>query len=251
LQRSSLLTSLWALASLGLASCTSGDDGPGTEQGDGSGGDNSGAVGGTVGSGGQHLGSGGAALSSGGAAATGGAVASGGAQLNTGGVPFGSGGRGSGGSVSSGGGATTCTPDPNCKPNPPDTGDFHEDCVARVNQFRACICLPPLTRHTEGEDCASQQAQYDYENDTFHGGIRAKICSPPALNNAAQNECPDYPSVTSTIGLCHQQMFDEGECDDFEVCGHYINMMDERTESVSCGYYETPSGNVWMVENFY
>jgi hypothetical protein len=244
--RSSLLMSLWAVTTLGIASCTSGD-GPGVDHGDGTGGDSPGAGGG---SGGQALGSGGATLSSGGAAATGGTAASGGTQAS-GGAPFGSGGLGSGGATSTGGGPTTCTPDPSCEPTPPDTGDFYEDCVARINQFRTCVCLPPLARNTEGEDCANQQAQYDYENDTFHGGIRAKICSPPALNNAAQNECPGYPSVASTIGLCNQQMFDEGECDDFEVCGHYINMTDERSQSVSCGYYETPSGDVWMVENFY
>lgn len=157
----------------------------------------------------------------------------------------------SGGASAAGGGTTTCTPAPDCKPEPPDTGDFHEDCVARINQFRACLCLTPLTRNTEGEGCASEQAQYDYENDSYHAGIRAKICSPERLNNAAQNECPGYPSVASTIGLCNQQMFDEGFCEDFEACGHYINMMDPDTESVACGYYETPSGDVWMVENFY
>ncbi len=145
----------------------------------------------------------------------------------------------------------TCVPEPNCTPTPPSTGDFYADCVARINQFRACECLEPVARHTEGEECANQQAQYDYENDTYHGGIRAKICSPGSLNNAAQNECPGYRSVESTIGLCHQQMFDEGSCADFEACGHYLNMMDESAKSVACGYYETPSGDVWMVENFY
>jgi hypothetical protein len=46
-------------------------------------------------------------------------------------------------------------------------------------------------------------------------------------------------------------MFDEGYCEDFQACGHFINMTDERAESVACGYYETPEGDVWMVQNFY
>src|SRR4051794_16902197 len=64
---------------------------------------------------------------------------------------------GEGGSGGSGG----CTPDYACQPTAPDTGDYYADCVARVNQFRACVCLPPLTRWTAGESCADQDAAYD------------------------------------------------------------------------------------------
>ncbi len=53
------------------------------------------------------------------------------------------GGNGSGGQSGQGGSAG-CTPDYACMPTAPDTGDYAADCVARVNQFRACVCLPPL-----------------------------------------------------------------------------------------------------------
>jgi hypothetical protein len=230
-----------ALAALSAAACSSNEDA--VEGGTSTGGAT--ATGGASGSGGVPL-----AWSGG--AATGGGLATGGSSTggNSTGGQAGSGGVSSGG-ASSGGASTSCTPEPNCEPAPPNTGDFHEDCVARINQFRACLCLEPLLRNTEGEECAREQAQYDFEEDSAHAGIRAEICSPQALNNAAQNECPGYPSLESTIGLCNQQMFDEGLCEEFSVCGHYLNMMNEDAQSVSCGYYETPAGDVWMIENFY
>lgn len=233
---------VWVSAVVALSGCSSSDD-PNEEET---------STGGTSSTGGD-LGSSGGAPSSGGVGVTGGAQTSGGQAsggMSSGGSSGGSGGE-TGGSPGSGGEAGDCVPDPNCQPDPPATGDFYEDCVTRVNQYRACMCVGPVARYTEGEACADQQAQYDYENDSAHAGIRDEICSPVDLNNAAQNECPGYPSVASTIGLCHQQMFDEGYCDDFSACGHFINMTDEDAESVACGYYETPEGDVWMVENFY
>lgn len=242
------LTWMCALAALCTEACSS-KDGGGEEE-TGTGGDS--ATGGIDGSGGDTLSSSGGA-DTGGNPMTGGGPAAGG--NSTGGLPGPAGATGgsdggTGGATSTGGNAE-CSPDPDCEPAPPDTGDFYEDCVTRINQFRACLCLAPLDRNTEGEDCANQQAQYDFEQDSAHAGIRADICSPQALNNAAQNECPGYPSIESTIGLCNQQMFDEGDCDDFAACGHFLNMTDEDARSVSCGYYETPSGDVWMIENFY
>ena len=102
------------------------------------------------------------------------------------------------------GGSGGCTPDYGCQPTAPSTGDAYADCVARINQFRACVCLGPLARNTAAEACASQQAQYDYEQNTAHAGFSNGICSP---NGTAQNECPGYRSVAQTIGQCTQSMF--------------------------------------------
>ena len=113
------------------------------------------------------------------------------------------------------------------------------------------MCLDPLTRNTSAEDCANQQAQYDAEQNDYHVGIQARICSPDSLNDAAQNECPGWDSTPSTIDGCTQSMFDEGECSDFDTCGHYLNITSTTSTSVACGYYTTSSGAVWMVQNFY
>jgi hypothetical protein len=156
--------------------------------------------------------------------------------------------------VSSGGGGG-CVPDNGCKPTPPNTGDPYADCVARINQFRACVCLAPLTRHNAGEACADQEAQYDSQTGTAHSGFTGGICSPSGM---AQNECPGYRSLAETISLCMQMMFDEGPppagacagtC--FQTYGHYLNFTDTRFSGVACGFYTTPEGTVWQVENFF
>jgi len=136
-----------------------------------------------------------------------------------------------------------CSPD-----SPPSTGDFYQDCVDRINQLRwECQCLPPLERWVEAEDCADQQAEYDYGVDQAHAGIRAGICEP---GGGAQNECPDYGPRFGIVDFCLQQMWDEGPGEDFQVHGPYINMSDTGNTKVACGRFETPEGNIWSVQNF-
>ena len=148
-----------------------------------------------------------------------------------------------------------CTPDYGCTPTAPNTGDPHADCVARVNQFRACACMGPLSRNTAAEDCANQQAQYDSETGTAHSGFTDKICSP---GGSAQNECPGYSSVAQTINQCVLSMFDEGppptnpcsgSC--YQTYGHFINMTNTTYTSVACGFYTTAGGQVWQVQNYF
>ncbi|HJK90964.1 MAG TPA: CAP domain-containing protein [Polyangiaceae bacterium LLY-WYZ-15_(1-7)] len=129
----------------------------------------------------------------------------------------------------------------------PSTGDPYEDCFRRINQFRAeCQCLPPLARWEEGEGCADMHAEYDSTRDP-HDGFRDRIC--PEGGNA-QNECPGWPSVNATIDGCLQAMWDEGPGEDFNAHGHYINMSSTRYTMVACGFYTTPDGRVWAVQNF-
>lgn len=158
-------------------------------------------------------------------------------------------------STSTTGGVAACesgpldAPLPDCAPLPvPDTGDFHADCVARINQFRwECQCLPPLERWVEGEDCANQHAEYDANLDQAHAGIRAGICEP---GNAGQNECLNYGPSFDILDFCLQQMWDEGPGEDFQVHGHYINMSDPDSRRVACGIYVAPNGDVTSVQNF-
>ena len=150
------------------------------------------------------------------------------------------------------GGSGSCTPDYACTPTAPDTGDYYADCVARVNQFRACVCLPPLSRWTSGEACADQDAAYDPSHSP-HAGFIAKICSPEGY---AQDECPAWPSETSVVSGCLQQMFDEGPpptnpCNGscFETYGHFINMTNTSYTMVACGI-ATVNGQITAVQDF-
>ena len=139
-------------------------------------------------------------------------------------------------------------PLPSCQPEPlPSTGDPYSDCVTRINQLRwECQCLPPLERWSEAEGCADQQAEYDSTRPP-HAGFQANICSPRGW---AQNECPGWPSIGNVITSCLQAMWDEGPGEPYSAHGHYINMTNPQYGRVACGFYTTPTGDVWAVQNF-
>jgi hypothetical protein len=152
-------------------------------------------------------------------------------------------------------GVGSCTPNTACKPTAPSSGDIYQDCVDRVNQFRACMCLPPLKRWNDGEACANQDASYDAMNQSMgaHAAFKAKIC---AAGNA-QDECPGWRSNTEVISGCLQQMFNEGPppmtpCSGtcYEQHGHFINMTNTHYTMVACGYYTGADGKAWSVQNF-
>jgi hypothetical protein len=151
-----------------------------------------------------------------------------------------------------GGSSGGCTPDYACMPTAPDTGDYEADCVARVNQFRACVCLPPLARWNAGEACADQDAAYDPANGA-HAGFIADLCTPEGY---AQDECPGWGSEAEVVSGCLQQMFNEGppptepctgSC--FQMYGHFINMTNTTYSMVACGI-ATVSGQVTAVQDF-
>ncbi|HEY6561297.1 MAG TPA: hypothetical protein VI072_28690 [Polyangiaceae bacterium] len=187
-----------------------------------------------------------------GAGGSGAASGSGGRAGSTGsGGQGGSSGRGgSAGKAGSGGSAGTggspgCTPNYACRPTPPPaTGNAHADCVARINQFRDCVCMPHLERWTEAESCANQQVAYDRARNAPHAGWTGNICSP---KGNGQNEC-----LGGAINGCQQSMYDEGPppqtpCEGacFQEHGHFINMTNRNFRRVACGF-----DGSWSVQNY-
>jgi Cysteine-rich secretory protein family len=150
----------------------------------------------------------------------------------------------------------SCVENLKCKlAAPPSTGDLKQDCVDRINQFRTqCACMPPLARWTEGEACADMMAASDAMTKQAHGGFTSRVCTP---TGNGQNECPGYPSETSVIGTCLQQMWDEGpppmtpcsgSC--FQTYGHFLNMTNKSFKKVACGFGPKGTGGLWAVQNF-
>jgi len=200
------------------------------------------------GGGGTDAGAGGD-TGTGGSAGTGGGAGMGG-NTGMGGSTGAGGGAGTGGSAGPCDGGPLATPIPNCSPEPlPSTGDVHGDCVARINQFRwECQCLPPLPRWVDGEDCTDSNAQYDSVN-----GVHASFSAIPCGSGGrAQNECPGWPSNDAVITGCLQAMWEEGPEDGNPntVNGHYESMASTSYTRVACGFFTTPSGSVWGVQNF-
>lgn len=131
-----------------------------------------------------------------------------------------------------------CAPAP-----PPSTGDFGQDCVDRINQFRwLCQCLPPLERWTDAETCTDSQSGADQSTGGAHQNFG--MC-----NENAQNTCPDWPSEDQVINGCLQMMWDEGPGEPFSAHGHYINMSSTSYTKVACGR-ASASGGVWSNQNF-
>ena len=187
-------------------------------------------------------------LSTGGTTGSGGNTSNGGTSGADAGTGTGTG--GTGGAPGPCAGGPLSAPLPGCNPTPlPSTGDIHADCVARINQFRwECQCLPPLVRWTDGESCTDSNAEYDSSN-----GVHASFYDMPCGSGArAQNECPGWPSNDHVITGCLRDMWDEGPEDGNPntVNGHYETMATSTYTRVACGFYKTPAGDVWGVQNF-
>jgi hypothetical protein len=116
-------------------------------------------------------------------------------------------------------------------------------CVDRINGFRATLNLPSLKRWTAEETCTDGQAKSDSESGKAHGAFGDCM-------EHAQDECPGWGSVKDTIQNCLQDMWNEGPGTDFSQHGHFLNMSSTSSTQVSCGFYETPDGKVWAVQNF-
>jgi hypothetical protein len=115
-------------------------------------------------------------------------------------------------------------------------------CVNKINQYRASANLPPYVRWTDQEGCADGQARRDSESGQAHGAFQA-------CGELAQNECPGFPSLDEIISSCLDMMWQEGP-GDFSAHGHYLNMSSTQYSRAACGFYVTPGGKVWAVQDF-
>lgn len=117
-------------------------------------------------------------------------------------------------------------------------------CVDEINDYRATLGLPAYGRWSDGEACAADEARQDSESGIAHGAFGQ-------CGEWAQNECPGWPlPADSSIVGCLAMMWAEGPGADFSLHGHYINMSSESYSEVACGFYETPSGSLWAIQNF-
>lgn len=120
------------------------------------------------------------------------------------------------------------------------------ECVNRINDFRATENLDPLERWTEAEVCTHESAQSDSETNKAHGAFGS-------CDEWGQNECPGWNSLESTVDKCLESMWNEkdlGPDVPFSANGHYLNMTNLKYSKVACGFYQTPEGKVWAIQNF-
>jgi hypothetical protein len=118
-------------------------------------------------------------------------------------------------------------------------------CVDRVNELRASKGKGPIPRLASAEPCADGQAKSDSETGKAHGAFNACANQVKNWHGIAQNECPNYKSVEATLTGCIDMMWAEGPGG-----GHYDNMMGDSTH-MACGFYTTPEGKVWQVQDYW
>ncbi|MDM8569671.1 CAP domain-containing protein, partial [Thiotrichales bacterium HSG1] len=86
---------------------------------------------------------------------------------------------------------------------------FQQQCVDKINEYRATENLPPLQRWSEQESCTDKEAKLDSESGKSHGAFGT-------CQEMAQNECPGYSSTSSILTTCLQQMWNEGPGESFQ-----------------------------------
>jgi len=142
------------------------------------------------------------------------------------------------------------TPMPTPPATPPATTDrfarARQLCVDRTNEYRARVGARPVARRHEREGCIDGEAAADSSSGKAHGTMGR-------CGESAQNACPDYPgqSPESTLSDCLAQMFAEGPGEPYSAHGHYLNMTEPSYTGVACGFFVTPSGKLWINQDFY
>ena len=175
--------------------------------------------------------------SNGGAAGVGGTLSNAGSAGKPGSGGGGASGAGGTGSAGTSGAGGTGSVDP--------YASARQTCVDRVNTLRATKGLGPIPRLASAEKCADGQAKKDSESGTAHGAFNDCVNQVQGWTSVAQNECPGYGSVASTLSTCIDQMWAEGPGG-----GHYDNMVGG-SDFIACGFYTTPGGKVWMIQDFW
>ncbi|HEX7489581.1 MAG TPA: CAP domain-containing protein [Anaeromyxobacteraceae bacterium] len=122
------------------------------------------------------------------------------------------------------------------------SGASSQACVDHVNALRATKNLPPLRRWSAAEECSGSEAKSDSESGKAHGAFGR-------CGEHAQCECPGWGSLTgpglSVVPGCLDAMWAEGPGG-----GHYDIMTSKDYAEVSCGFYTTPAGAVWAVQDY-
>jgi hypothetical protein len=112
-------------------------------------------------------------------------------------------------------------------------------CVDEINRYRATLGLRALQRAAQEEGCADGQIKDDAEAGHWHGSYgRCK--------ESLQNECYSSPTGQADfIKGCLRGMWNEGPGG-----GHHEAMKNATVTKVWCGFYTTPSGDRWSVQDF-
>ena len=148
-----------------------------------------------------------------------------------------------------------------------DTGFINEgwrdDCLAKINEYRATESLPPLSLASEEKQiCAEEAAAADLAENSPHGHFGD--CGEFAQNSGPNFNTSWQKSASEVSAYYLKMMWEEekalvtsGERDpekkeDYPYIGHYLNMKNTSYTKVACGIALSADGKKgWFNVNFY
>lgn len=148
-----------------------------------------------------------------------------------------------------------------------DTGfineGWREDCLAKINEYRATENLKPLTLASEEKQtCADKQSADDLASGKAHGHFGD--CGEFAQNSGPNFSANWQKSATAVAEYYLKMMWEEekalvtnGERDpnkneDYPYIGHYLNMKNTSYTKVACGIALSSDGKTgWFNVDFF
>ena len=139
---------------------------------------------------------------------------------------------------------------------------WREDCLAKINEYRATENLDPLTlAPEEKQTCTDNQAADDLASNKAHGHFGD--CGEGAQNSGPNFSTSWRKTATEATDACLKMMWEDekalvisGERDpdkkeDYSYIGHYLNMKGNY-KTVACGIALTEDGKKgWLNINFF
>lgn len=139
---------------------------------------------------------------------------------------------------------------------------WREDCLAKINEYRATEDMPPLTLAAEEKQtCTDDEAAADLASGKAHGHFGD-------CGEFAQNSGPNFTAswLKNATGVSdyylemmwsEKQLVESGKADlnsaaDFSKIGHYKNMRSASYTKVACGIALSADGKTgWFNVNFF
>ena len=141
--------------------------------------------------------------------------------------------------------------------------NWREDCLAKINEYRATEDMPPLTLADEEKHaCADKQSADDLAENSAHGHFKA--CGEFAQNSGPNFSTSWLKTATAVSDYYLTMMWEDEKAlvtsgerdpnnnDDYPYIGHYLNMKNKSYTKVACGIALDADGKKgWLNINFY
>ena len=140
---------------------------------------------------------------------------------------------------------------------------WREDCLAKINEYRATENLEPLVlASAEIQACADKQSAADLKDNVAHG--HAYECGESAQNSGPNFKAAYHKNATGVAESYLKMMWEDEKAkvtsgerdlandDDYPYIGHYINMRNTRYTKVACGIALSSDGETgWFNVDFF